>query len=317
MTHRVRAVIFASANVKASTLLTGKHTRAMKNPSGVTATSRASLRNLDEGPFERSEGTKPVATLIKPPLKWAGGKRWLLPSLAPLWSPHASRRYVEPFCGGLACPLGLRPRNALLNDINPHLINFYTELQRGLDVTIPNEKRRGELLPASESFQRFNREAKMAGRGSGAAFLLFKSHLVLMVFAALTKAVSSTCRLAGTLRSITSPISGSIPGSDEGVDVYQQRHRIAAARPRRILFMPTHLTMSSSRHIARAALTGMIRFALPNGLRRTVGRWFYRIRRLLELSGYIESWDLSSVCLMGPGELAAMEIVRRRERFWP
>jgi DNA adenine methylase len=72
----------------------------------------------------------------KPPLKWAGGKRWLLPHLAPLWHLHSSRRYVEPFCGGLAAPLGLRPRHALLNDINPHLINFYGHLQSGMQVTL-------------------------------------------------------------------------------------------------------------------------------------------------------------------------------------
>ncbi|MEP6568562.1 MAG: Dam family site-specific DNA-(adenine-N6)-methyltransferase [Acidobacteriota bacterium] len=72
----------------------------------------------------------------KPPLKWAGGKRWLVPHLAELWGPHSSRRYVEPFCGGLAGPLGLNPKRAKLNDINPHLINFYTHLQRGLELTI-------------------------------------------------------------------------------------------------------------------------------------------------------------------------------------
>ncbi len=72
----------------------------------------------------------------KPPLKWAGGKRWLLPHLAPLWQPQASRRYVEPFCGGLAAPLGLQPTRAILNDINPHLINFYRHLQRGLAMTV-------------------------------------------------------------------------------------------------------------------------------------------------------------------------------------
>jgi DNA adenine methylase len=30
----------------------------------------------------------------------------------------------------------LQPERALLNDLNPHLINFYTHLQRGLDLTI-------------------------------------------------------------------------------------------------------------------------------------------------------------------------------------
>lgn len=74
--------------------------------------------------------------LLPPPLKWAGGKRWLVPRLKPLWEAHSQRRLVEPFCGGLAVALGLMPERALLNDINPHLINFYRWLQRGLIIDI-------------------------------------------------------------------------------------------------------------------------------------------------------------------------------------
>jgi DNA adenine methylase len=73
---------------------------------------------------------------IAPPLKWAGGKRWQLPHLRPLWASHTHRRLVEPFCGGLAVALGLAPERASLNDANPHLINFYRWLQRGLPVTL-------------------------------------------------------------------------------------------------------------------------------------------------------------------------------------
>jgi DNA adenine methylase len=69
-------------------------------------------------------------------LKWAGGKRWLVPHIEPLWREHQARRYVEPFCGGLAVALGLRPERAVLNDLNPHLINFYVQLRRGLSLTI-------------------------------------------------------------------------------------------------------------------------------------------------------------------------------------
>ena len=78
----------------------------------------------------------PESTVLKPPLKWAGGKRWLVPHLEPLWRPHQHRRYVEPFCGGLAVAFGLEPERALLNDINPHLINFYRQIRRGLPFTI-------------------------------------------------------------------------------------------------------------------------------------------------------------------------------------
>lgn len=75
----------------------------------------------------------------KPPLKWAGGKRWRVPRLRPLWEPHRPRRLVEPFRGGLAVTLGLMPGRALLNDINPHIVNFYRWLKRGLVVALPME----------------------------------------------------------------------------------------------------------------------------------------------------------------------------------
>jgi len=88
--------------------------------------------------------TAPAHTL-PPPLKWAGGKRWLVPALLRYWESHRDRRLVEPFAGGLAVTLGLRPSRALLNDANPHLMAFYQWLQVGLDigdtgVTFANER---------------------------------------------------------------------------------------------------------------------------------------------------------------------------------
>jgi len=73
----------------------------------------------------------------KPPLKWAGGKRWLIPQLLSLWTLHKARRLVDPFCGGLAVPLGLRPLRACLSDANPHLINFYRWLHCGFTTSMP------------------------------------------------------------------------------------------------------------------------------------------------------------------------------------
>jgi DNA adenine methylase len=81
---------------------------------------------------------------LNPLLKWAGGKRWLVPHVEPLWQRFADRRYVEPFCGGLAVALGLDPERALLNDANPHLINFYRQVQGGLQMNI--EMRNDEAL---------------------------------------------------------------------------------------------------------------------------------------------------------------------------
>jgi len=72
---------------------------------------------------------------VRPPLKWAGGKRWQVRHVEQYWRPESHRRLAEPFAGGLAVALGLLPSRALLNDINPHLINFYTRLKEGLLIT--------------------------------------------------------------------------------------------------------------------------------------------------------------------------------------
>lgn len=93
-------------------------------------------------------------TELKPPLKWAGGKRWLVPRLRDVWSTRPRRRLVEPFCGGLAVALGLRPERALLNDANPHLVNFYRQLQAGLTIRIKMRNEGALFYAHREEFNR-------------------------------------------------------------------------------------------------------------------------------------------------------------------
>ena len=111
-----------------------------------------------------------MTTTLKPPLKWAGGKRWLVPHLAPIWRRYADRRYVEPFCGGLAVVLGLQPARALLNDINPHLINFYRHLQNGMQ---PRIKMRNDERLFYRHRDRFNGLIQNGGAKSREAAELF------------------------------------------------------------------------------------------------------------------------------------------------
>jgi DNA adenine methylase len=111
-----------------------------------------------------------IAT-VRPPLKWAGGKRWQVPYIRPIWEAHAaSRRLVEPFCGGLAVTLGLSPARALLNDANPHLINFYRWLQRGLRSAIPMENNEALFY---EHRDRFNELLRSGQENSREAAVLF------------------------------------------------------------------------------------------------------------------------------------------------
>lgn len=107
---------------------------------------------------------------LPPPLKWAGGKRWLVPRLRTLWDPHQHRRLVEPFVGGMAVALGLQPSRALLNDANIHLINFYQWLQRGLITTIPMHNDMEVYYAHRERFNALIRENRHDSAESASLF---------------------------------------------------------------------------------------------------------------------------------------------------
>ena len=108
--------------------------------------------------------------VLGPALKWAGGKRWQVPHLLPYWRAHAHNRLVEPFCGGLAVTFGLGPTRALLNDINPHLINFYRWLKKGFKTELTMEN--SESLYYSHR-TRFNQLHSNGGADSEEAAGLF------------------------------------------------------------------------------------------------------------------------------------------------
>jgi DNA adenine methylase len=67
--------------------------------------------------------------LIEPFIRWAGGKTWLLPHLPKIIGNTTIEHYHEPFLGGGAMFFHLEPNNAIINDINARLINFYRYVQ--------------------------------------------------------------------------------------------------------------------------------------------------------------------------------------------
>src|SRR5437762_3129450 len=71
-------------------------------------------------PMRQRTGAKQIPT--KPLLKWPGGKRWLSPLLVPVLRRELKRLYIEPFFGGGAAFAALKPKRALLSDINEDLI---------------------------------------------------------------------------------------------------------------------------------------------------------------------------------------------------
>ncbi len=74
-------------------------------------------------------------TQIVPFLKWAGGKRQILPELC-RYLPDCYRAYYEPFVGAGALLLALQPERAFINDSNSELINCYEAIRDSLEETI-------------------------------------------------------------------------------------------------------------------------------------------------------------------------------------
>jgi DNA adenine methylase len=60
----------------------------------------------------------------------------------------------------MAVTLGLLPANALLNDINPHLISFYSWLRRGFQIRIPMENDEALYYAHRTTFNRLVEEGQ-------------------------------------------------------------------------------------------------------------------------------------------------------------
>ena len=77
--------------------------------------------------------------LIKPFLKWAGGKRQLIPTLL-AHLPKKYNVYYEPFVGGGALLFAVQPKQAVINDVNSELINCYKVIKNSLNELIEELK---------------------------------------------------------------------------------------------------------------------------------------------------------------------------------
>jgi DNA adenine methylase len=65
---------------------------------------------------------------MKPFLKWAGGKRWLVRRYPQLFDIDFDR-YVEPFVGSGAVFFHVQPEHSVISDVNPVLMNVYSSLR--------------------------------------------------------------------------------------------------------------------------------------------------------------------------------------------
>jgi DNA adenine methylase len=107
----------------------------------------------------------------RPILKWAGGKRQLLPALRRFY-PRRFRRYFEPFLGSAAVFLDLHnrgalPRGARLSDSSHDLVGCYTAVRDSVDAVIAaldelsdGHRRRGTAHYYDVRDHRFNPERR-------------------------------------------------------------------------------------------------------------------------------------------------------------
>ncbi len=76
-----------------------------------------------------------IGSSYKPILKWAGGKTQLLDKIYP-HIPNHYNKYIEPFFGGGALFFSLSYENSVISDLNPELVNLYTQVANNLDTVI-------------------------------------------------------------------------------------------------------------------------------------------------------------------------------------
>lgn len=78
---------------------------------------------------------------VRPFLKWAGGKRQLLPEIRRYIPKKIQGTYYEPFIGGGAVFFDLQPQKAVINDRNSELIDCYEVIRDSVDDLIEELKK--------------------------------------------------------------------------------------------------------------------------------------------------------------------------------
>lgn len=78
--------------------------------------------------------------LVSPVLKWVGGKRQLI-DIIEKYLPEKLSPYYEPFAGGAAVLFHIQPQRAIINDINPELMNVYRVIKENVEDLITDLKK--------------------------------------------------------------------------------------------------------------------------------------------------------------------------------
>ncbi|MEO0948606.1 MAG: Dam family site-specific DNA-(adenine-N6)-methyltransferase, partial [Cyanobacteria bacterium J06641_5] len=111
---------------------------------------------------------------MRPFLKWAGGKRQLVPELR-RYVPGRYQTYYEPFVGAGALLLELQPKRAFINDRNRELIDCYEAIRDSLEELLAQLQVHKNEKEYYYSVRAWDREVGYSRRGKcqRAARILF------------------------------------------------------------------------------------------------------------------------------------------------
>jgi len=102
----------------------------------TTMTKRIAIALPPNGVDKNDAGSRPTITPKAIPfVKWAGGKRRLIPAILES-APNVFGRYVEPFVGGGAVALALGFQPMLLNDANAELMSAFRAVRDDLETLL-------------------------------------------------------------------------------------------------------------------------------------------------------------------------------------
>lgn len=112
---------------------------------------------------------------FSPAIKWAGGKTQLL-NIITENLPDSYNNYYEPFIGGGAVLLSVKPEKALINDINEQLINLYIQIRDSVDDVL-NKINNLDSVPCTKEFyysirEQYNQKILSGEKDAQAAALM-------------------------------------------------------------------------------------------------------------------------------------------------
>jgi DNA adenine methylase len=122
------------SSVQSALAVSPAETSGVLNTSGARSAPSSGVRSAPSERELQCAGSNSAGPR-RPFVKWAGGKRQLLPQLRSRVPEHHGR-YFEPFVGGGALFFELRPAAATLTDVNERLIRTYLGVRDDVEHVI-------------------------------------------------------------------------------------------------------------------------------------------------------------------------------------